>query len=140
METLFINKTPTNNFISLSLSLSLTLDHHNPPSSWNTFNHHKIRPLAILVDFLKTLLTLVSPLYIFVHVCRRSSQRAVPNTIRYWVSCGFSGLMQVEQGNQIGFFFFFLQVECVVDIFELMRGEWKNQISVIRVVILGLGV
>ena len=48
--------------------------------------------------------------------------------------------MQVEQGNQIGFFFFFLQVECVVDIFELMRGEWKNQISVIRVVILGLGV
>lgn len=56
--------------------------------------------------------------------------------------------MQVERGNQIGSMqivrerlgFFFLQVECVADIFELMRGEGKNQISVIRVVILGLGV
>ena len=31
-----------------------------------------------------------------------------------------------------------VNVECVVDIFELMRGEWKNQISVIGVVILVL--
>ena len=33
-----------------------------------------------------------------------------------------------------------VNVECVVDIFMLVRGEWKNQISVIGVVILGPGV
>lgn len=57
--------------------------------------------------------------------------------------------MQVERGNQIGSMqivrerlgFFFCRLNVLhADIFELMRGEWKNQISVIRVVILGLGV
>ena len=155
METLFINKTPTNNFIflSLSLSLSLTHTHLRPPQSTLKLKH--LQPPQNSTTSDPSRLS-QDPPYISeptIYLCSRMSSIITKSSSQhhtllselwiFWIDASWAGKSNwIDVGcmGKYWFFFFFWQVECVVDIFELMRGEWKNQISVIRVVILGLGV